>query len=255
MRTSSLCLQSVGVLDLGLTYLMPIPRSSYVAALVLAAAAHAAFAPTAAAQVRPLPDARQPAATWVSASGALVDLQSFYGGANGEAWNWGSGVQLRGTIERALRRDMTVGLAGSIARLPLSVSGGTCASECTGDGTVWTAMGVLRLGGGGGIGFHSAFEASAGAAGFTNLPEQSAVFSPLDAGTGSTTRTAAHNSIVPVVAAAYGVGYTLNPGLEISLVQEIGIFIYGTADAAPSNGTSTPRFNATRLTLRYALGQ
>mgnify|MGYP006146011941 CR=1 FL=1 len=51
------------------------------------------------------------------------------------------------------------------------------------------------------------------------------------------------------------VGYTLNPGLEISLVQEIGIFIYGSADGAPSTATSTPRFNSTRLTLRYALGQ
>ena len=224
---------------------MPILRSSYVAALVLVATAH-----TAAAQVRPLPEAGQAPVTWVSASGALLDVQSFYGGAAGEAWNWGSGVQLRGTIERALRRDMTVGVAGSFARLPLTVSGGTCGT-CEGDGTVWTAMGVLRLGGGGGIGFHSAFEASAGAAGFTNLPGRSdTVFPEGTAGNGK-----AHSSIVPAVAAAYGVGYTLNPGLEISLVQEIGIFIYGTADATPSNGTSTPRFDATRLTLRYALGQ
>lgn len=226
---------------------MPILRSSYVAALVLVATAH-----TAAAQVRPLPEAGQAPVTWVSASGALLDVQSFYGGAAGEAWNWGSGVQLRGTIERALRRDMTVGVAGSFARLPLTVGGGSCLSACEGDGTIWTAMGVLRLGGGGGIGFHSAFEASAGAAGFMNIPGPGAEFGPGDSGSADGE---AHNSVVPVVAAAYGVGYTLNPGLEISLVQEIGIFIYGTADGAPSNGTSTPRFNATRLTLRYALGQ
>lgn len=221
--------------------------------MVIAATAPGVLAYTAGAQVRPLPQARETTATWVSASGALVDLQSFYGGAAGEAWNWGSGVQLRGTIERALRRDMSVGVAGSFARLPLTVSGGTCGSGCEGDGTVWTAMGVLRLGGGGGIGFHSAFEASAGAAGFTNLPGPGAQFQPGDAGSGAST--AAHSSIVPAVAAAYGVGYTLTPGLEISLVQEIGIFIYGAADGAPSNGASTPRFNSTRLTLRYALGQ
>ena len=194
--------QSVGLLALGLTYLMPKLRSSFVAALVMAAPMHAI-----AAQVQPLPDPRTTPVTWVSASGALIDMQSFYGGANGEAWNWGSGVQLRGTLERALRRDMTVGLAGSFARLPLTVSGGGC-NPCEGDGTVWTAMGVLRLGGGGGIGFHSAFEASVGAAGFTNLPGPGVLFAP-DAGSSGSE---AHSSIVPAVAAAYGVGYTLNPG-------------------------------------------
>lgn len=231
-----------------------VPAAPARVALMLAAVMLAAPLHRSAAQVQPLPQARPAPVTWVSASGALLDVQSFYGGAAGEAWNWGSGVQLRGTLERALRRDMTVGLAGSFARLPLTVSGGGC-NPCEGDGTVWTAMGVLRLGGGGGIGFHSAFEASIGAAGFTNLPEPGPLFE-LDAGTAVGTRqAAAHSSVVPAVAAAYGVGYTLNPGLEISLVQEIGIFIYGSADGAPSTATSTPRFNSTRLTLRYALGQ
>lgn len=203
---------------------------------------------TLAAQVKPLPAARPDPVTWVSASGALFDPQSFHGGAEGEGWAWGSGVQLRGTVERALRRDMTAGVAGSFARLPLTIVGGAC-NGCQGDGTVWTAMGVLRLGGGGGIGFHSAFEVSAGAAGFTNFSVGSGATGVRNAAT------TAHSSIVPAVAAAYGVGYTLNPGLEISLVQEIGIFIYGTADAAPSNATSTPRFQSTRLALRYALGR
>ena len=90
---------------------MPKLRSSIVAALLLAVPVH-----TIAAQVQPLPPARQAATTWVSGSGALIDVQSFFGGADGEAWNWGSGVQLRGTIERALRRAVQHGLDEGLLR-------------------------------------------------------------------------------------------------------------------------------------------
>lgn len=199
------------------------------------------------AQVAPIPPAADRPPVWVSLSGALYDLQSFAGGADGGEWAWGSGIQGRATVERALRRDMAVGIAGSFARLPLTVWGGSC-NGCQGDGTVWTAMGTLRLGGGGGIGFHSVFEASAGAAGFTNFSRDA------DASSVPGAPTTAERSIVPAIAASYGVGYALTPGLELSLVQEIGIFFYQPADAAPNGASSTPRFNATRLMLRHAIG-
>ena len=202
----------------------------------------------AAAQVAPLPADRGTPAAWVSVAGALVDLASFHGGEDGAVWNWGSGVQVRGTLERAIRRDMTVGVSGSYARLPLSVSGGAC-SGCRGDGTVWQAMGLFRLGGGGGVGFHSALEASAGVSGFTSFTRGSdplSVPGPL---------TTPHRSIVPSASVSYGVGYTLNPGLELTFVQELGIFFYGPSAAAPSDASSTPRFQTTRLSLRYALNR
>lgn len=216
--------------------------SSATALLAVAPAASGALA----AQVAPVPSASAPSPVWVSASGALYDLQSFAGGDDGGEWDWGSGVQGRVTMERALRRDMAVGIAGSFARLPLTAWGGAC-NGCQGDATVWTAMGTLRLGGGGGIGFHSVFEASAGAAGFTNFSRGSDPSSVPGAPT-----TPAH-SIVPAIAASYGAGYTLTPGLELALVQEIGIFFYQPADAAASGASSTPRFNATRLLLRHAI--
>lgn len=232
---------------------MPTLRpSTRLAGATLAAAALLALAPFAArplaAQVVPIPSASSGSPVWVSVSGALYDLQSFAGGDDGAEWDWGSGVQGRVTVERALRRDLAVGIAGTFSRLPLTAWGGSC-NGCQGDATVWTAMGTLRLGGGGGIGFHSVFEASAGAAGFTNFTRDS------DASSVPGPPTAAAHGIVPAIAASYGAGYTLTPGLELSLVQEIGIFFYSPADAAPSGATSTPRFNATRLMLRHAIGR
>lgn len=211
-----------------------------VALLVPAQALHA--------QVVSLPGARRTATTWVSGAGALFDMQSFAGGRDGGVWNWEGGVQLRGTVERAMRSDMSVGISGSYARLPLTVSGGAC-HGCRGDATIWQSMAVLRLGGGGGVGFHTALEAGAGVAGFANVTRGT------DASSVPGPPTTPNQSIVPAVAASYGVGYTLNPGLELSLVQEIGILIVSTADDAPAGSSSTPRFNATRLTLRYALGR
>lgn len=198
------------------------------------------------AQVVALPQNTNERPTWVSLSGALYDLQGFHGGEDGAYWGWGDGVQLRASVEKSLRRDMTVGVTGGFARLPLTVSGGSC-SGCEGDGTVWQAMGTLRLGGGGNVGFHSVFEVSGGVAGFTSFERGTDPMSfP-----GFTTP--AHE-IVPALSGAYGVGYTLMRGLELSLVQEIGILFYDPADAAPGSAGSTPRFRTTRLTLRHALG-
>lgn len=200
------------------------------------------------AQVVEIPSDAGRKPTWVSLSGGLYDMQDFHGGDDGGYWSWGDGVQLRGSIERSIRRDMTVGLTGGFARLPLTNSGGAC-SGCEGDATIWQAMGTLRLGGGGTIGFHSVFEASAGAAGFANIERGT---DPLSFPGNVTTP---EHDVVPAFSAAYGAGYTLTRGLEISLVQEIGIFMYEPADAAPSSAGSTPRFRSTRLTLRYALGR
>jgi hypothetical protein len=222
------------------------------AAATLAGAALLALAPLAArplaAQVVPVPPSSAGSPVWVSLSGALYDVQSFAGGVDGADWNWGSGVQARGTVERALRRDMAVGIAGSYARLPLTATGGAC-NGCEGNATVWTAMGTLRLGGGGGIGFHSVFEASAGAAGFANFTRGS------DPSSVPGPPTSAAHGIVPAIAAAWGAGYTLTRGLELSFVHEVGIFFYRPADGATSGSSSTPRFNATRLTLRRAISR
>lgn len=232
----------VGPAARGLKYCMPNLRSSITAVALLAAPMH-----TIAAQVVPLPGDSPAPTIWVSASGALLNLQSFHGGAGGEGWNWGDAVQLRGGVERALRRDMSFGVTGSYARVPLTVTGGQC-NGCQGKATAWQGMATLRLGGGGGIGFHSVFEASAGAAGFTNFVRDGAAVLPGPL-------TTAHRSIVPAIGASYGVGYGLIPGLELSLVQEVGIFIYGPSESAPSGASSTPRFQSTRLTLRYGLPQ
>lgn len=214
---------------------MPSFRSTIAACAVIVLSTGAAQA-----QVVPLPRSRDVPAVWISGSGALVSLQSFAGGEDGAYWSFGDGVQLRGTLERSLRHDVAVGIAATFARLPVVVTEGGC-GQCDSDVSVWQGMATLRLGGGGVIGFHTVFEVAAGAMGFTNFA---------DAGAGPPT--VPLRTIVPAVAASYGAGYTLRPGLELSLVQEIGILFHSPA-ADASSSSSTPRFNATRLLLRYGL--
>src|SRR5688500_3345460 len=109
-------------------------------------------------QVRRIPSRVEPRlATWGAASGALMTLGRFNGGAQGEEWAWGDGLLLRGALEQSLRRDIAVGIVGPYARLPIRVVGGTCMG-CRGDGTGWQALASARLGGGGAIGFHSVLE-------------------------------------------------------------------------------------------------
>ena len=223
---------------------MDILRTTIVAGIVLAAPLH-----TADGQVRRIPSAPSPRlATWGAASGALMTLGRFNGGAEGEEWAWGDGLQLRGALEQSLRRDIAVGIVGTYARLPITVLGGSC-NGCRGDGVVWQALASARLGGGGGIGFHSVLEGVAGITGFgpfsRGRDESSVPGEP----------TSAAQSMSPTIGVSYGVGYTINPGFEVNFGQDIGLIFYDVSDLAPAGAAGRPQFRTTRLTLRYAFGQ
>lgn len=225
---------------------MPIPRTTARTARLVAGrlALLLGSAVPLAAQVEPLPGGSTgPAALAVTASAALFDLDAFEGGSDGGIWRYSGGMQFRGGIERSLRRDVAVGVAGSYARLPLRVQGGLC-SGCAGEATVWQALATARLGGSRGIGFHSVLEGTAGVTGFTAFERGSDPSSAPGFTSG--------NSVAPTFGVSYGVGYTVQPRVDVSLVQEIGVMRY---DPGASGTSSTPRFRSTRFTVRYALAR
>lgn len=188
---------------------------------------------------------------WVSAGVGYFSLAGFDDAGHGGSWQWDDAFQLRATAERSLRRDITLGVAGTFARLPYAISGGTC-HGCRGDGTVWQALASIRLGGGGGVGFHSVLEGAVGATGFTSFERGTDVSSM--PGNPSPAQ-----SVVPTASITYGAGYTINPGLEVNFVQDLGFVFYdseagGTGAPVGGSGNGTPRFGVSRLTLRYIIG-
>lgn len=218
---------------------MNIFRTSIAALIVMAAPVQ-----TLAAQVVALPTAPKTRTVWVSGAGALFDIQAFHAGSDGSYWSFGNAVQLRGAAEVSLRRDIAVGIAGTYASMPVTTLGGAC-DGCRGDATVWQALATARLGGGGGIGFHTVLEGVAGVTGFGDVSPDA----------GGTSAVSAEKSMSPTIGVSYGAGYTVTPRFEVSFTQEIGLIFGGESAAAPANASTRPRYNATRLTIRYGVGR
>lgn len=217
---------------------MSILRNSIAALILLAGPAQ-----TLAAQVVALPSAPTGRATWVSGAGALFDIQRFHAGADGSQWAFGNAVQLRGAAEVSLRRDIAVGVAGTFASVPVTTLGGAC-DGCRGDAAVWQALATARLGGGGGIGFHTVLEGVAGVTGFGDV-------SPAAGGSA----VSAEQSFSPTIGVSYGAGYTVTRRFEVSFTQEIGLIFASEGAGAPADASTRPRYNATRLTIRYGIGR
>lgn len=217
---------------------MDILRSTIVAVIILAGAAQSSLA-----QVIALPSTPPAQPTWISVAGALFDVARARGGDDSE-FAFGNGLQTRVALERSLRRDIAVGVVGTFARLPVTIIGGTC-NLCRGDATVWQGLVSARLGGGGDIGFHSVLEGVLGVTGFGNVDQDET-----SAGGSSPGQT-----IAPTVGVSYGAGYTITRGFEVNFAQEVGLIFSQGGGSGTSGGSSIARYNATRLTLRYALGQ
>lgn len=191
------------------------------------------------AQVLPLPRPSGTPSYWVTAGGSFFNMRSFAGGDDGATWDFGDGFQFRASVERRVRRDITIGLAGTFARLPVDITDGGCGG-CESDVNMMQGLALARFGGGDGYGFYNALELSGGVARFENFA---------DAGAGPPTE--AYRTMVPSFAASYGLGYSFWRGLDLALVQEFGLLIHEPVEGA-FNDTSFPRFTSTRLEIRYA---
>jgi len=201
----------------------------------------AAAAAPAAGQVR-FPTAPARPTAWTSLSVGLYQLQDMYDPESNSTWDFGNIVQFRGTIERDFQRGMSLGVAGTLARAPLTYGGGECPNFCDADLTLWQALGVFRIGGGTSFGLHQVIELAAGVSGFSNFSQRGG--GSIGPGT----------VIDPTLMIGYGLGYSFSPNMQFTLVQEVGLMMHDRGDRPAGDESNVPRTYATRIGLRFGLG-
>lgn len=190
---------------------------------------------------------------WFSGGAAGLVMNGINDGASGRRWDFGNDPlwQLRGTLEKALDPASTLGVSAGYGVVDVNVSrlegtgvldplpGAICPDTCKAQVETWQLMGQFRSGGG--PGFHTFFEAQGGVNGFRNLR------------TKDSTATAIGPSKLQMDLAGslgFGFGYTLSPGMVLSLVQDFGMGWHA-KDNLPDGTSRTYRTRATRAALRF----
>jgi hypothetical protein len=176
---------------------------------------------------------------WTSLSIGLYQLQNMFDPASNSGWDFGNIVQFRGTLERDFRRSTSVGVAVTYARAPLTYDGVDC-PFCDADVALWQALALFRIGGG--IGLHQVIELGAGVTGFSNFQQR---------GGG---RLAPGTVVDPTFSIGYGLGYSLSPTTQFTLLQEVGLMVHRRGDRPAGDESNMPRTYATRIGLRFGLG-
>ena len=188
----------------------------------------------------PIPRRPTGPTAWTSLSVGLFQVQDIFDPQSNSVWDFGTIVQFRGTLERDFQRGTSLGVAATLARAPLSYSGPECA-VCDADLTLWQALALFRIGGGG-LGLHQVIEIAAGVTGFSN-------FSRRDGGA-----IGPGTVVDPTFKIGYGLGYSLSPNTQVTLLQEVGLMIHERGDRPAGDESNVPRTWATRVGLRFGLG-
>jgi hypothetical protein len=187
----------------------------------------------------PFPRAAARPNAWTSLSVGLYNVQDIFDPESSSVWDFGNIFQFRGTLEREFQRGTSIGVAATLARAPLTYEGPECL--CDADLTLWQALALFRLGGGG-IGLHQIIEIAAGVTGFSNFSRRDG--GPIGPGT----------VIDPTFKIGYGLGFPLAPNTQFTLVQEVGLMLHERGDRAAGDESNVPRTWSTRIGIRYGLG-
>jgi hypothetical protein len=187
---------------------------------------------------------------WGSLGAGLLNANDVSDGELGTTWDFGraSTAQLRGSIEKGVSRNASVGLTGTYAHVPFIYrqSGATTPAEPFCD-VCDAHMNIVSLGAsfhyGGGIGLHQVIEASAGALQYRDLKADGtgAKLAPVD------------GNIDPYFTFGYGFGYTFSPNMQASVVQDFGLAIHE-GGGLSSDQSNTLRQRTIRVNLRYGFG-
>ena len=155
-------------------------------------------------------------------------------------WDFGSAPQFRASLEMALGRGASFGVAGTTARVPLTYVGGLLSgcTQCDADANVSQLLGTFHIGGG--TGFHQVIDLSAGVTLFSNFRTTDGT--RLDP---AKTRSAFSFGL------GYGFGYSLSPRFSIMVLQDYGLVIHKRVSGDPNN---TAQQSALRIGARYGMG-
>lgn len=180
--------------------------------------------------------------SWASLGVGLYGANHVSDGATSSTWDFGDGTswQYRASFEKALQSTFSVGGVLTYVNLPFLYTAPSCAS-CNAHLDLTTVGASFHAGGGQGL--HQVLEVSAGAAFYRNLKEDSNN-RPL-APTGGNTD--------PFFTFGYGFGYTFNPTMQLSLVQDYGLVLHERT-GINNNQSNTLTQRSTRLNFRMGFG-
>lgn len=184
---------------------------------------------------------REPAA-WTSLSIGWLTQQGLCDPDSNACWNFGSAPQWRATLDYPVGRGASIGVAASLARVPLtyqgSLVGPNSCGGCDADANVTQYFANLHLGGQ--SGFHQVIDINAGMTVFSNFR--------------STSGTKLGGNAVSDVSFAigYGFGYGFSPRMQLMLLQDYGLIIH---KRQPGRSNNTAQQSTTRIGLRVGLGE
>ena len=181
---------------------------------------------------------------WLSVGPSMYQSQSINDGQSNTVWQFGTGIQYRGALELGIGGGTAVGVTATWARMPMTYysTSVACDNGCDGDVT----MRGLALGfhaGGSEQGLHQVIEATAGVNEFTAFD--------IDGGDAAI---ADRSDLDFAFTIGYGIGFQLNPRLQIGLVQDVGV-IWHQKEGLPADASNIAQQRVTRLTVRFGAGQ
>jgi hypothetical protein len=179
---------------------------------------------------------------WGSLSLGLYGANGISDGQTASTWDFGNGTdwQYRASLEKTLPNQFAIGGVATYVKVPLIYSGPSC-GRC-GAHLDLTSIGA-SFHAGEGPGLNQILEASAGAAMYRNFRRDS----------DGTTLPPAGGNIDPFFTFGYGFGYTFNPTMQVSIVQDYGLVLHErTGLTNDQSNTLTQR--STRLNFRMGFG-
>jgi hypothetical protein len=205
----------------------------------LSLVAVAAWSVEAGAQIMRLPRSTDPGSFLTLAIG-LRQQQPVTDGSTSSSWDFGQGIEYRGTLEHNMRGGTTVGVAVTHANMPLTYRSTLVATDA--HATVRSYMFTVH--GGGTRGFHQVFDIGAGITRYSNFRRDQD--DQVIAGAPAT-----DNDLT--FALGYGLGYAFSSRSQVTLVQEYGLVIHQNEGLSGSASRSSQTY-ITRIGMRIGMG-
>ncbi|MFN2603417.1 MAG: hypothetical protein ABR582_11750 [Gemmatimonadaceae bacterium] len=180
---------------------------------------------------------------WVDLGLGVYSANEVSDGSTNSTWDFGNGTdwQYRAALEKALQNQFSLGGVVTYVSVPFVYSGPNCAGGCDAHLDLTSVGASFHAGGGQGL--HQVLEVSGGAVFYRNLTRDSDKFKLTPTG-GNTD---------PFFTFGYGFGYTFNPTMQLSIVQDYGLALHErTGLTNDQSNTLTQR--TTRLNFRMGFG-
>ncbi len=214
-----------------------------------------------AAQIRGSGASSRGSGWWLSGGAGSVGITDINDGATQSRWSFSTDPmwQYRVTLEKASDEATSLGVAVSYGtvdltlvpftttatatpRTPTTPLPGACALSCAAQSELWSLMGQFRSGGG--AGFHTLFDASAGVTSLRNMHVRNAPTVAIGKPTGTLDLTGTIGA---------GFGYALSRHLVLALVQDFGIGLHAKTNLPDGVGRSF-KMRTTRASVRIGFG-